>query len=528
MDVGAIRLNSESRIYQPHSPDFSVSEHEPEPERFPQPVISHNQKNQMKPVSFGAFRVNSESMISPSVSVPSSPWQITTISTTTATTTTKLPTKPSESSLTVGDLYAVIRKHKYITAITIVIVILLCLILSQIRIEDRPIGKPPDGKNGYDHTHESAWYDVEHLGTVEFVCGEVVDNDDISESECIEHCYWYPDGGIVSYYIEDLNLCFCESFETTHERRHDGNDMNMTDIDDCITINETVEQYQVHAKGVAGRPYNIDSKECDLRADIVRLQCDEYQFYGQEDTEWKGFVMNHRQNVSNEVVDMWIERSFSEHASIGTFAKFSVELMSLGAPLWFLERASIAALQEIEHARISFDILNMYLMHNYEENECVEYSAFPTHSVIIDGDHNRIALDTAIGGCFGETLSAMTYEQYLNGDLKETDIDDVVTHKLNGIPKEEVQHAALAWTTVKWIMDHFEETEIGKREWWTRELKIKEILSDDDIEKAVYQRVIPKIVDRLFDGDSGVDYKVFFMETKRELTQFMQTKKCTF
>merc|ERR1719499_1535627 len=163
------------------------------------------------------------------------------------------------------------------------------------------------------------------------------------------------------------------------------------------------------------------------------MDCDEYQFYGQEETEWMAFVMNHRQNVSNEVVDMWVERSFSEHASIGTFAKFSVELMSLGAPLWFLEKANIAALQEIEHARISFDILNMYLMHNYAANGCVEYSAFPIHSVNIDGDYNRIALDTAIGGCFGETLSAMTYHEHLNLDLKGLDIDSALRQKLNGI-----------------------------------------------------------------------------------------------
>ena len=272
-----------------------------------------------------------------------------------------------------------------------------------------------------------------------------------------------------------------------------------------------------------GRPYNIDSQTKDLKAHVARMDCDEYQFYGQDDTEWMQFVMNHRQNVSNEVVDRWVERSFSEHASIGTFAKFSVELMSLGAPLWFLERANIAALQEIEHARISFDILNMYLMHNYAENGCVEYSAFPTHSVNIDGDHNRIALDTAIGGCFGETLSAMAYEQYLNVDLKGANIDDVATQKLNGIAKEEVQHAALAWTTVKWIIDRYEDTEVGKRDWWTRELGKRQRGSPTAIETTVYRQVIPSLVDSMFNSDA--DYRAFYAEMKESIFQALQEVK---
>ena len=255
----------------------------------------------------------------------------------------------------------------------------------------------------------------------------------------------------------------------------------------------------------------------DLRADIQRIECDDYAFYGRDDVEWMEFVANHRQNVSMEVVAEWIEKSFSEHASIGTFSKFAVDLMSLGAPLWFLERANVAALQEIEHTQISFDILNMYLMRNYAESGCIVYDSFPAHTVNVDSDYNRIAIDTAIGGCFGETLSAMTYREQLNEDLKGLAVESAVTRKLNGIAMDEIEHAAFAWTTVKWIIDQFEGTEVGQREWWTRELRKRERTTRDETERMVYREVIPSMVFRLLNAEG--DYQSFYAETKESMVQ---------
>merc|ERR1712198_308783 len=116
----------------------------------------------------------------------------------------------------------------------------------------------------------------------------------------------------------------------------------------------------------------------------------------------------------------------------------------------------------------------------------------------IDGDYNRIALDTAIGGCFGETLSAMTYEDQLNIGLKGMDIDNAVRQKFSGIAVDEVEHAALAWTTVKWIIGQFEDTEVGKREWWTQELTKRDRASQSNAERIVYGELIPSMVDFLF------------------------------
>jgi len=371
----------------------------------------------------------------------------------------------------------------------------------------------------------NGWYDVEYLGSVDYFCGNVIsENLNISAAECVSNCYLSPNGGSVAFYIASTYACICEPFISTHHRRQSQYPINVTELQNCESTNMTVHEFEASPRAVDGRPYIIDFNEHDLKADVSRIECDDFSFYGKSDTEWMDFVTNHRVNVSMEVVNSWIDKAFSEHASIATFAKFSVELMSLGAPLWFLERSNVAALQEIEHAQISFDVLNMYLMHNYADNGCIVYNSFPSHTMNIDGDYNRIALDTAIGGCFGETLSAMTYQHQLNVDLKGESDDSTVGQKLNGIANDEVEHAALAWTTVKWIIDEFEDTDIGDRQWWTQEMRKREIVSSDMVERTVYERVIPMILDKLFNSEeTNVDYKGFYVEIKETLMHFVQT-----
>jgi hypothetical protein len=49
-----------------------------------------------------------------------------------------------------------------------------------------------------------------------------------------------------------------------------------------------------------------------------------------------------------------------EHASVASFARFSLQLMAAGAPASLVEAAHRAALDEIEHARLTFRLASRY------------------------------------------------------------------------------------------------------------------------------------------------------------------------
>ena len=93
-----------------------------------------------------------------------------------------------------------------------------------------------------------------------------------------------------------------------------------------------------------------------IKADYKRVNCGDYDYF--DDNDWIEFVSN--SNLSDSaMMNEWLKQGLSEHASIGTFAKFSLELMSIGAPLWIMELSNQASLDEIRHTQLSFDIAGM-------------------------------------------------------------------------------------------------------------------------------------------------------------------------
>ncbi len=123
------------------------------------------------------------------------------------------------------------------------------------------------------------------------------------------------------------------------------------------------------------------------------------------------------------------------------------------------------------------------------------------------GDYNRISLDAAIGGCFGETLSA--FETNFDYDF---DIP-LIKEYLNGIAMDEIQHASLAWVTVKWIIDQSKDkVEVSDTQWWKQQLsQRRESIANDYI--YVYDVVIPSILKVLSPNNSELkedDYVILY------------------
>jgi hypothetical protein len=138
---------------------------------------------------------------------------------------------------------------------------------------------------------------------------------------------------------------------------------------------------------------------------------------------------------------VWTIRARNEHASVAAFDRFALGLLAVAAPPQLLVETHEAALDEIEHARISFALASAY-------------SGTPTGPgpLAIDGALEATSLATLVvatieEACVGETLSAIEAE-HAAGIATEP----AARVALDIIAADEARHAELAWATVRWAL----------------------------------------------------------------------------
>ncbi len=139
----------------------------------------------------------------------------------------------------------------------------------------------------------------------------------------------------------------------------------------------------------------------------------------------------------------WLHSALLEHASVASFARFTLELMRFGAPPELLIDAQRAGLDEVEHARLCFALANTYL----EEPVAPARMALDADLGLAD---NRQDFAEALvrEGCIGETLAALDAAARL-----QRATDPAIRKVLQVIIDDESRHAALAWRTLNWLLE---------------------------------------------------------------------------
>lgn len=137
----------------------------------------------------------------------------------------------------------------------------------------------------------------------------------------------------------------------------------------------------------------------------------------------------------------WLEDAAMEHASVASFGRVALELLSLGAPPELVEGAHLAALDEIRHARVCLSFARAC---GADDLEPGRLAAVPQRSA----DFARFAADTFIEGCVGESLAALVVTRAAAGAE-----DQELRAALEGIGADEARHAALAWKMVSWAVE---------------------------------------------------------------------------
>ena len=167
-------------------------------------------------------------------------------------------------------------------------------------------------------------------------------------------------------------------------------------------------------------------------------------------------------NVTNQhrLGEKWTRNALGEHASVASFAAFSIALMTNHAPSDLVEDSLKAALDEVRHAKMSFAIASKLL------GKDVTPGPLPSSKHQFNGDLTALAISVAKEGCVEETLSALAAaadvelidEVLENGAAVGAKYSGIakdilvwIRDELRTISMDESNHSALAWRTLDWV-----------------------------------------------------------------------------
>lgn len=130
-----------------------------------------------------------------------------------------------------------------------------------------------------------------------------------------------------------------------------------------------------------------------------------------------------------------------EHASIAAFARFSLQLLLLGAPASLIEATTTAMADETRHARLCFGIASAYL------GRTVGPGPLSIEGALSDQSLENIVRTAIIEGCIGETLAALELAH-----AAECAQEQNLAQMLADIARDEARHAELAFRFVAWAV----------------------------------------------------------------------------
>jgi len=153
-----------------------------------------------------------------------------------------------------------------------------------------------------------------------------------------------------------------------------------------------------------------------------------------------------------ELAEAWAKNGLMEHASIAAFARFSLQLMAIGAPAELLAQSQSAMADETRHAKDCFALASAFAGTRLGPGPlAIEHS-------LDDITPEQILITTILEGCIGETVAAVEAEEALCFAA-----DPAVRRVLQQIATDESKHAALAWQTVRFLLvEHPQLTSIAR------------------------------------------------------------------
>ncbi len=141
------------------------------------------------------------------------------------------------------------------------------------------------------------------------------------------------------------------------------------------------------------------------------------------------------------LAELWQADALMEHASIASFARFSLQLLALGAPAQLVGDAQAAGLDEVAHAERAFSIASRLA------GRAIGPGKLPELDHPLELDLLSVARATLAEGCIGETFAAVVAQEQarLAGDSS-------VRQALLDVAEDETRHAQLAFRFLAWAL----------------------------------------------------------------------------
>jgi hypothetical protein len=137
----------------------------------------------------------------------------------------------------------------------------------------------------------------------------------------------------------------------------------------------------------------------------------------------------------------WARLGQMEHASIAAFARFSLQLLSLGAPAELVEECTRALADETVHARLCFQLASAYA------GAAVGPGPLDVTGSLASAGLLDVVELVIQEGCLGETVAALEASE-----SAAAAVDPVLAQVYARIATDEQRHAALAFRFLRWAL----------------------------------------------------------------------------
>lgn len=146
--------------------------------------------------------------------------------------------------------------------------------------------------------------------------------------------------------------------------------------------------------------------------------------------------------VRQHLTDHWARVAAAEHASIASFAQFTLRLLALGVPPTLIRDSFAAASDEVRHAEAALALASRFA------GQPLRFGPLDVRGAAEHPeDLESLVLACVREGCIGETLAALEL-----ATAATSCEDPQLAALLRSIADDEARHAGLAWRFVQWAL----------------------------------------------------------------------------
>ncbi|HVR21659.1 MAG TPA: ferritin-like domain-containing protein [Polyangiaceae bacterium] len=194
------------------------------------------------------------------------------------------------------------------------------------------------------------------------------------------------------------------------------------------------ERACVDGLGGCGRPF--------LVAGVERTACPEPRGDWARLTQRPERLDELAPSVRARLAEHWTRAGLLEHASIAAFARFSLELLALGAPAALVADSTHAMADETRHAELCFALASAYAGSPVGPGPLAVGDCLSTTTL------ESVLRTALLEGCIGETVAAAEARE-----LCQSVQDPVLRDALELIADDEARHAELAFRFARWALE---------------------------------------------------------------------------